>query len=141
MSAELESCPLCGALPADQVDSDAVEQRVRNRYKFSRQEILDDCTSPARATIIEVMARAMDCPAGQEYMPVMREFAARALAALSAEGMAVVPVEPTEAMLDNGGGSIIRPSIYMGGTPPGAKRRARDVWAAMLAAHTQEKDA
>ncbi|HEY1034963.1 MAG TPA: hypothetical protein VGE09_08280 [Pseudoxanthomonas sp.] len=72
-------------------------------------------------------------------------FAESALAAyeahLEASGMAVVPVEPTEAMLDHGGSAIIRPSIYMGGTPPGAKRRARDVWASMLAAHTQEKDA
>lgn len=63
------------------------------------------------------------------------------LSALEASGRAVVPREPTEAMLDRGGSAIIRPSIYMGGTPPGAKRRARDVWASMLAAHTQEKDA
>lgn len=44
-----------------------------------------------RSKIIEVMARAMDTPAGQEYMPVMRQFAERALTALHAEGMAVVP--------------------------------------------------
>ncbi len=63
---------------------------------------------------------------------------ARFLSALSSKGLAVVPVEPTEAMQDAGGSSIIRPSIYMGGTPPGAKRRARDVWADMLAAAPKE---
>lgn len=42
---EGESCPLCGALPIDQVDSHAVEEHVRNRYKFSRQGLLDDCAS------------------------------------------------------------------------------------------------
>jgi hypothetical protein len=57
-----------------------------------------------------------------------------AFAAIEAAGHRVVPVEPTEVMLDAGGSSIIRPSIYMGGTPPGAKRRAREIWAAMLAA-------
>lgn len=45
MSEELESCPLCGALPIDQVDSHAVEQHVRNRYKFSRQGLLDGCAA------------------------------------------------------------------------------------------------
>lgn len=44
-----------------------------------------------RAKIIEAMARAMDTPSGQEYMPVMRQFAERALTALHPEGMAVVP--------------------------------------------------
>ena len=107
-----------------------------------------------RDKALEVMARAMcfgkdcrrNCPDADhapcpDALYLWQEDAERILTALQAEGMTVVPVEPTEAMLDNGGSSIIRPSIYMGGTPPGAKRRARDVWAAMLAAHTQEKDA
>lgn len=109
-----------------------------------------------RAEIIETMARALfygfrleveDPPLvtweDHEVDPCHEDYiaaASAALTALEASGMAVVPVEPTEAMLDNGGSSITRPSIYMGGTPPGAKRRARDVWAAMLATHTQEKD-
>lgn len=42
---ELEPCPVCGALPIDQVDSGAVRELVRNRYKFSRQVMLDDCAS------------------------------------------------------------------------------------------------
>lgn len=58
--------------------------------------------------------------------------AARAIAAIEAFGMKIVPKTPTEAMIEAGGSEIIRPSVYMGGTPPGAKRRARDVWAAML---------
>lgn len=45
MSEELESCPVCGALPIDQVDSGAARELVRDRYKFSRQELLDDCAS------------------------------------------------------------------------------------------------
>jgi len=45
MSEELESCPVCGALPIDQVDSGAVRELVRNRYKFSHQALLDDCAS------------------------------------------------------------------------------------------------
>lgn len=58
--------------------------------------------SNTRAEIIETMARAMDTPRGQEYMPAMRQFAARALTALEASGRAVVPREPTEAMLEAG---------------------------------------
>lgn len=50
MSEEPESCPVCGALPIDQVDSEAVRELVRNRYKLSRQELLDDCVSPASPT-------------------------------------------------------------------------------------------
>ena len=64
-----------------------------------------------RATIIEVMARAMDTPAGQEYMPAMREFAARALSALEAARMAVVPVEDVRRMreaLDRDIGALLR---------------------------------
>lgn len=48
--------------------------------------------------IIEVMSRAMDTPSGQEYMPVMRQFAERALSALHANGLAVVPVEDMRHM-------------------------------------------
>ena len=104
-----------------------------------------------RDKIIETMARAM-CrrktdentygdvseDAVQNYVDAAwRLFspdAESALTALEASGMAVVPREPTEAMVDAGGSSIIRPSVYMGGVPPGAKRRARDIWADMLAA-------
>lgn len=45
MSEELESCPICGALPADQVDHGAVRELASNRYKFNRQELLDSCAS------------------------------------------------------------------------------------------------
>lgn len=75
-------------------------------------------------------------PKGQKTM--YRECARAALAAIEAEGCRVVPVEPTEAMLDAGGSSVVRPSVYMGGTPPGAMRRARDIWAAMLAAAKEQ---
>ena len=84
-------------------------------------------------------ACARDC-ADADHTPcddsvcTWREDAERILTALEASGMAVVPREPTEAMVDAGGSSIIRPSVYMGGVPPGAKRRARDIWADMLAA-------
>jgi len=61
--------------------------------------------------------------------------AARAiLDAIEESGWRIVPVEPTPAMLEAGGSSIIRPDVFMGGVPPGAKRRARDVWADMLRA-------
>ncbi len=66
-SEELESCPVCGALPADQVDSAAVRELVRNPYKLSRQGILDDCSS--RRSVLEEAARVadeyvrdLDCP-------------------------------------------------------------------------------
>lgn len=94
-----------------------------------------------RDKIIETMADGIRDAIDAEGLVRPEAAASAALTALKASGRAVVPVEPSEAMLDHGGSSIIRPSIYMGGTPPGAKRRARDVWAAMLAAHTQEKDA
>tara|TARA_R110000868_G_C10900010_1_gene764253 strand:+ start:1258 stop:1563 length:306 start_codon:yes stop_codon:yes gene_type:complete len=51
-----------------------------------------------RDKIIETMARAMDAPSGQEYMPVMRQFAERALTTLHAEGLAVVPVKDVRRM-------------------------------------------
>lgn len=102
--------------------------------------------------VVEIVARALwekDYPARTRHIKewdqlapgTQRIWKARArtiLSALSSKGLAVVPVEPTEAMQDAGGSSIIRPSIYMGGTPPGAKRRARDVWADMLAAAPKE---
>lgn len=92
-----------------------------------------------RDRIIEVMARRFRA-LGLSTADALRG-ANEALHALESAGIAVVPREPTEAMLDSGGSAIIRPSIYMGGTPPGAKRRARDVWSAMLAATkpTQEE--
>jgi hypothetical protein len=66
-------------------------------------------TDPTRSRILEVMARAMGAPVegpeGEKWgeYPPFKRFAELALTAyeshLSAEGMAVVPVEPTEAML------------------------------------------
>lgn len=57
---KLESCPVCGALPIDQVDTHAVRELVRNPHKLSRQEILDDCSfrrSPSRREVLEEAAR------------------------------------------------------------------------------------
>ena len=62
------------------------------------------------------------------------EAARAALAAIEAAGYRVVPVEPTEEMVDRIGAELVRPNVYMGGTPPGAKLRARSNYAAMLAA-------
>jgi hypothetical protein len=72
---------------------------------------------------------------------IARDAARAILTAIEASGRwKIVPVEPSDAMLEAGGSSIIRPSIYMGGTPPGAKRRARDVWADMLRAALSQTD-
>lgn len=92
---------------------------------------------PTRSKAIEVMAEAI-AEADTAYA-TMTDIAEAALDALQAEGMTVVPVEPTEAMVIAGGGSIIRPDVFMGGVPTGAKRRARDVWAAMLSASPSMK--
>jgi hypothetical protein len=56
------------------------------------------------------------------------------ITAIEASGRRIVQVEPTPAMTEAGGSSIIRPDVYMGGVPPGAKRRAKDVWADMIRA-------
>ena len=63
---------------------------------------------------------------------------------LQAEGMTVVPVEPTEAMLEAGERVPVDHAWCspINGHDMGERlSSAAPVWAAMLAAHTQEKDA
>ena len=85
-------------------------------------------TDPTRSRILEVMARAMGAPVegpeGEKWgeYPPFKRFAELALTAyeshLSAEGMAVVPVEPTAEMVDAG---------WNQGVPS-------EIWKAMLSA-------
>jgi hypothetical protein len=96
-----------------------------------------------RDKIIQVIAEGAAAYEGVTYSMFPKPFneqAIRILDALETAGLAVVPVVPTEAMATAGGGSIIRPNVYMGGVPPGAKVRARDVWADMLRAAKETGD-
>lgn len=97
-----------------------------------------------RSKIIEVMARHLarrlfgtdlDRP-DRPYIKRSAEdtcqrIAEEALAALSAEGMAVVPVEPTEAMLEAGRREIFA-DVKMAD--------ASEAWAAMLAAAAKPQE-
>jgi len=57
-----------------------------------------------------------------------------ALAAIEAAGFMVVPVEPTEAMVHQGGSAFDHPSLYMGGPSHTGKRKADAIYRAMIAA-------
>lgn len=76
---------------------------------------------------------AIISPQWRLYRPKADAF----LTSLKDQGLVIVPVEPTEGMVHDGGCSYIFPSVYMGGPPEGAKRNARQIYAAMLAAATQ----
>jgi hypothetical protein len=88
-----------------------------------------------RAEIIETMARAIEpavfhYQAGQSRANRARKDATAALAALEAAGLAVVPVEPTEAMYRAAYKVQDDCAIHnYGGSPT-----ADDYWTAMIAA-------
>lgn len=90
-----------------------------------------------RSRVLEVMARAeasFEEISYAKYRELFKEQAAHILAALSAEGMVVVPVEPSEAMLHAGSASYDHPSVYMGGPSEGGKRLSARIYRAMLKA-------
>ena len=85
-----------------------------------------------RDKIIEVMARAGASFEEVEYDKFPELFIEQAeymLAALDKSGLAVVPVEPTEAMVVAGANEIA--SVL-------PKTDAREAWAAMIAAASKE---
>lgn len=59
---------------------------------------------------------------------------------LSSKGLAVVPVEPTEAMKHDGSAAYDHPSVYMGGPSEGGKRLSARIWKAMLRAAARPKE-
>jgi len=78
---------------------------------------------------IEIMAQGMDAVRGPTFSwPVNRLFASAASAALTAAGLRIMPVEPTEAMLDAIAGTSFA-------NLPSIKQRAvRNAYRAVLAA-------
>lgn len=87
-----------------------------------------------RAEIIETMRKALHEQFSDTISPLgINLIASTALTALEASGRAVVPREPTEAMLE--AGEEADAMYYEGRT------QTAQIYKAMLATHTQEKDA
>ena len=97
-----------------------------------------------RDKALEVMARAeaaFEEVSYDKHRGLFNEQAAHVLAALQAEGMAVVPVEPSEEMLAAGDSAIPRAELDEHGMRMMGREVALECWSAMLAAASQEKDA
>ena len=70
----------------------------------------------------------------QHAWPEFISEAQAALDALAAAGYAVVPIEPTEAMLQGGGRAYDYPSTFMGGASKQSLKTIPRIYSAMIAA-------
>src|SRR6476620_11610325 len=92
---------------------------------------------------VEVIARAIEqspwAPGTDGWRDVEARYLARlALSALKKEGMAVVPVEPSEAMVHAGAAAHDYPNLYMGGPSYHGRRMAKRVWEIMVLMHEEK---
>ena len=88
--------------------------------------------------LVEIAARACAKYERYAYFPGEDghhdELAQAMLDALAAAGYAVVPIEPTEAMLQGGGRAYDYPSTFMGGASKQSLKTIPRIYSAMIAA-------